>query len=76
MKPPVPETTSPILPSRGYDYLRATRHDYIKSTQSSVELPDGTFEDVWLHWFACVDTGAERVWGYESRDSLKIPSKP
>ena len=74
-KPPIPETKTAWLPSRGYDGLRATRHTYVKTVATSYPgLQEKTWDDVWEFVFACDDTGAERPWGFEAK--LLAPTVP
>jgi len=74
-KAPTPATKTACLPSAGYDYMRATKHRFVKAVETSVEGPlAGTWEDVWMFVFACESTGAERYWGYESKSLT--PSVP
>jgi hypothetical protein len=73
-KAPTPVTKTAWLPSKGYDYMRATRHKYVKAIEASIPgLMDGTWEDIWQYIYACENTGVERVWGYASRDMPDIP---
>lgn len=77
MNPPTPATRTAYLPSKGYDNMRATQHKFVKATEHSFENKlDGGWEDVWLFWYACQETGVERVWGFESRDVTAIPTSP
>lgn len=79
MKPPTPQTKVALLPSAGYDYMRATKHKYLKTIESSFMVVRGEngqadkYEDVWLHIFSCEATGSERVWGYEVKMGPAIP---
>jgi hypothetical protein len=72
-KAPTPVTKNPWLPSEGYDQMKATKHRYIKAVESTIPGEGEEWEDVWLYIFACEETGAERVWGYASRNLTEIP---
>ena len=73
-KAPAPVTKNPWLPSKGFDEMKATRHKYVKAIEASLPGPaEGEWEDVWQYIYACEETGAERVWGYASRDMPDIP---
>jgi hypothetical protein len=64
VKPPIPTTRSVILPSAGYDYMRATEHVYVETRAVTLDCPDG---DAWEFIFKCRLTGELRRFGIENR---------
>lgn len=70
MRAPV-ETIEAILPSKGYNYNKWTRHVYSHSER--VTLPAQTAGIVLTglgHMFKCQETGELRRWGFDCTGSL------
>jgi hypothetical protein len=59
-----PETKNPILPSDGFDGLRATRHTFIGFEPIMIQYTNGKKPANALI-FECSETGSRRRWGYQ-----------
>jgi hypothetical protein len=70
VKPPIPETKSPRLPSAGYRDERYTQHVYLETRPTMLPGPAGA---AWEFVFVCQETGAERRWGVCERDQDPEP---
>jgi hypothetical protein len=60
----IPETKSPILPSEGFDGMKATRHTFVGFEPFVIKYPTGP-KTVNGLIYECVETGARRRWGYQ-----------
>lgn len=72
---PEPEVKFAWLPSAGYDYMIATKHEFSHTEGITVmiERADGTSvpKQCTAFVFRCRETGAMRRWGYERPPTLR-----
>lgn len=59
-----PEITNPLLPSVGFDLLRATRHKFVGFEPMIIKYTHGS-KPGHAMIFECEETGARRRWGYQ-----------
>jgi hypothetical protein len=59
-----PEMKTPILPSEGYNCMKATRHFFVGFEQFVIEYYNGP-KVVQGLVYECTETGARRRWGYQ-----------
>lgn len=68
MRTPQPETKKAILPSAGFNFMRATAHTF----SHVVKEPDpefGLLRPQFRFYYTCDITGAVRPWGLEGQNT-------
>lgn len=67
VKRPEPEVKFAWLPSKGFNFRRATKHSYVFSENRILPSPEIGKPPIngIAHYFKCDETGTMRAWGFD-----------